>query len=64
MHPGCAQGQGQGQRSRYTRTFLDSRNELHWFIHLTVTVCAMGWAKQIRSQRWVANTADPEGKVM
>jgi len=24
MHPGCAQGQGQGQRSRDTRTFLDS----------------------------------------
>ena len=32
MHPGCAQGQGQGQRSRDTRTFLDSWNELlrHW----------------------------------
>ena len=28
MHPGCAQGQGQGQRSRDTRTFLDSWNEL------------------------------------
>ena len=26
MHPGCAQGQG--QRSRDTRTFLDSWNEL------------------------------------
>ena len=24
VHPGCAQGQGQGQRSRDTRTFLDS----------------------------------------
>jgi len=32
MHRGCAQGQGQGQRSRDTRTFLDSWNELlrHW----------------------------------
>jgi len=32
LHPGCAQGQGQGQRSRDTRTFLDSWNELlrHW----------------------------------
>jgi len=32
VHPGCAQGQGQGQRSRDTRTFLDSWNELlrHW----------------------------------
>jgi len=30
LHPGCAQGQG--QRSRETRTFLDSWNELlrHW----------------------------------
>jgi len=28
MHPGCAQSQGQGQRSRDTRTFLDSWNEL------------------------------------
>jgi len=28
LHPGCAQGQGQGQRSRDTRTFLDSWNEL------------------------------------
>jgi len=28
MHPGCAQGQDQGQRSRDTRTFLDSWNEL------------------------------------
>jgi len=27
MHPGCAQGQGQGQRSRDTRTFLDSWNK-------------------------------------
>ena len=26
LHPGCAQGQG--QRSRDTRTFLDSWNEL------------------------------------
>jgi len=24
LHPGCAQGQGQGQRSRDSRTFLDS----------------------------------------
>ena len=32
VHPGCAQGQGQGQRSRDTGTFLDSWNELlrHW----------------------------------
>ena len=32
MHPGCAQVEGQGQRSRGTRTFLDSWNELlrHW----------------------------------
>ena len=32
VHPGCARGQGQGQRSRDTRTFLDSWNELlrHW----------------------------------
>jgi len=32
MYPGCAQGQGQGQRSRDTRTFLDSWNERlrHW----------------------------------
>jgi len=34
VHPGCAQGQGRGQRSRDTRTFLDSWNELgllrHW----------------------------------
>ena len=28
VHPGCAQGEGQGQRSRDTRTFLDSWNEL------------------------------------
>ena len=28
VHPECAQGQGQGQRSRDTRTFLDSWNEL------------------------------------
>jgi len=28
VHPGCAQGHGQGQRSRDTRTFLDSWNEL------------------------------------
>jgi len=28
MHPGCAQGQGQGQRSRDSCTFLDSWNEL------------------------------------
>ena len=28
VHLGCAQGQGQGQRSRDTRTFLDSWNEL------------------------------------
>jgi len=28
VHPGCAQGQGQGQRSRDTRTFLDYWNEL------------------------------------
>jgi len=28
LYPGCAQGQGQGQRSRDTRTFLDSWNEL------------------------------------
>jgi len=28
LHPGCAQGQGQGQRSRDTRTFFDSWNEL------------------------------------
>ena len=32
VHPGCAQGQGQGQRSRDMRTFLDFWNELlcHW----------------------------------
>ena len=32
MHPGCAQGQGQVERLRETRTFLDSWNELlrHW----------------------------------
>ena len=32
LHPGCVQGQGQGQRSHDTRTFLDSWNELlrHW----------------------------------
>ena len=32
VHPGCAQGQDQGQRSRDMRTFLDSWNELlrHW----------------------------------
>ena len=28
MHPECAQGQGQDKRSRETRTFLDSWNEL------------------------------------
>jgi len=28
VHRECAQGQGQGQRSRDTRTFLDSWNEL------------------------------------
>jgi len=28
VHPGCAQSEGQGQRSRDTRTFLDSWNEL------------------------------------
>ena len=28
IHPECAQGQGQDQRSRDTRTFLDSWNEL------------------------------------
>ena len=28
LHPGSAQGKGQGQRSRDTRTFLDSWNEL------------------------------------
>jgi len=28
LHPGCAQGQDHGQRSRDTRTFLDSWNEL------------------------------------
>ena len=28
VHPGCAQGHGQGQRARDTRTFLDSWNEL------------------------------------
>jgi len=28
LHPGCSQRQGQGQRSRDTRTFLDSWNEL------------------------------------
>jgi len=28
LHPRCAQGQGQCQRSRDTRTFLDSWNEL------------------------------------
>ena len=33
MHAGCAQGQGQGQRSRDTRTFLDSWNELHVLRH-------------------------------
>jgi len=32
VYLGCAQGQGQGQRSRDTRTFFDSWNELlrHW----------------------------------
>jgi len=32
LHPECSQGQGQGQRSRDTRTFLVSWNELlrHW----------------------------------
>ena len=32
LHPECAQGQGQSQRSRDTRTFLHSWNELlrHW----------------------------------
>ena len=32
LHTECSQGQGQGQRSRDTRTFLDSWNELlrHW----------------------------------
>jgi len=29
VHPGCAQGQGRGQTSRDTRTFLESWNELH-----------------------------------
>ena len=28
VHPGCAQSQGQHKRSRDTRTFLDSWNEL------------------------------------
>ena len=28
VHPWCAQGQGQGQRSRDTRTFVDSWNKL------------------------------------
>jgi len=33
VHPGCAQRQGQGQRSRDMRIFLDSWNELlrHWW---------------------------------
>ena len=47
LHSGCAQGQCQGQRSRDTRTFLDSWNELlrHWrsgwlclFVSIDVTV--------------------------
>jgi len=32
VHPGCAQGQVQGQRSRDTRTFLDSWNELSYSV--------------------------------
>jgi len=40
LHPGYAQGQGQGQRPRDIRTFLDSWNELlrHWRsgLHLLV----------------------------
>ena len=44
MHPGCAQGQGQGQRSRDTCTFLDYWNELlrHWRSGLIITATRAG----------------------
>ena len=44
VHPGCAQGQGNGQRSRDTRTFLDSWNEIlrHWRSGVVVDLASRG----------------------
>ena len=42
VHPGCAQGQGQGQRSRDTRAFLDSWNELYSVIDGLVSLLQPG----------------------
>jgi len=47
VHPRYAQGQGQGQRSRDTRTFLDSWNELlrHWRSGFVWSVSTSVWFK-------------------
>ena len=44
VHPGCAQGQGQGQRSRDTSTFFDSWNELlrHWRSDIIIRYSPVG----------------------
>ena len=53
MHPRCAQGQGQGQRSRDTRTFADSWNELlrHWRSGLYVAVPSVSAHSDVRRGR-------------
>jgi len=63
VHPGWAQGQGQGQRSRDTRTFLDSWNELirHWrsgfslWAKFCVNMCNSDWVMakvNFQNGRW------------
>ena len=62
MHPGCAQGQGQGQRSRDTRTFLHSWNELlrHWrsglsfhaFCHRVIKRVQNEWMLNLLRENW------------
>ena len=58
VHPGCAQGQGQGQRSRDTRTFLHSWNELlcHWRMTVWLQIKEMYclWAER-QSRQLTAN---------
>jgi len=39
VHPGCAQGQGQGQKSRDTGTFVLARKSLledYWYVELFI----------------------------
>jgi len=48
VHPGCAQGQGQGQRSRDTGTFVLARKSLLSIRQLQAGLMSQSWNELLR----------------